>query len=278
MGNSRPLQNLSDEQLLELWSIADKVDDFAHETIYHIHGFDVDCFLNGEDVQFIRAGLLLHAKLCDKFGIPYPKMEEDDLSVGDYEELLIEAGKMDEWNYGEMPLEVVSENLHAMLNAFTSIDGIGDFSEEYLRDPRYLLELEESDPDKVSGEFEEELEYIGYLSYLEMVREFGVDAVEIEEIMVTKSKKMASFMNAATCGAVPETVTGFMEGFQEILKRRTCYYMPADTQDEVKEDTWCCVHAIIQHYEEGILICDLYKIMSTRIGAYIAQEFAERYA
>lgn len=277
MGNSRPLQDLSDEQLLELWNVADEIDDFGHETLYHICGYD-DNLLTGEDIQFIRAGLLLQIKLCDKFRIPYPELKEDAFSVGEYEKYIGDfADNVNDDEY-DFTIEMEVKNLHRTLDAFTSINGIGDFREEYLKDPVYLLELGGLGFDEEAVGFEKELGYSGYHSLLREIREYGIDTVEIVEVGVTESKKIASFINAVKTGIVPERIAEFWYELSIRLQMRTCYWTPIDNLDEVKEDTWCCVHAIIQHYEEGILICDLYKIMSTRIGAYIAQEFAERYA
>lgn len=286
MENDRPLFNLSDDELVKLWEMASEIDDFSHETIYHISGY-CDNLINANDIRYLRAGVLLQAKLCDKYKIPHPDIK---LDLGEYEDCLIKVStdededEDEEEDYYDEPIEYVRENLHKTMDAFASVDGIGDFEEEWLLyDPDILepLLVEEADENsKVEEGFvEEELTLCGYRSLLRLVRELSPDMIDVVETKVTKSKKMASFVEAIKNGLVPRKVINFWDSFVSKLWSRTCYWIPMDDLDEVKEDTgtWCCVYAIIQHYEEGILTCDLFKYMSTRIGAYIAQEFADRY-
>ncbi len=289
MGNKRPLQNLSDDELVKLWEMTSEIDDFSHETIYHISGY-CDNLINAEDIRYFRAGLLLQAKLCDKYMIPHPEIK---LDLGVYDECFISISKnedeaeenCEDEDYCDEPIEYVRENLHKTMDAFASVDGIGDFVEEWLFYDSDILEpllVEETNAEsKVEDGFlDEELTLCGYRSLLRLVRELSPDMIDIVELKVTKSKKMASFIAAIEKGLVPRKVIGFWESFVSKLWSRTCYWIPMDDLDEVKEDTgtWCCVYAIVQYLEEGILTCDLFKYMSTRIGAFIAQEFAERYS
>ena len=50
MENSRPLQSLSDDELVKLWEMSSDIDDFSHETIHHICGYS-DSLITEEDIK-----------------------------------------------------------------------------------------------------------------------------------------------------------------------------------------------------------------------------------
>lgn len=295
MENNRPLQNLTDQELIRLWEMSVAVDDMGQDTIDHIDGYSADCLLTPSDIKQIRAGVLLQAKLCEKYGIPHP-----DIRLGVNEEELVMNGRtLDEeledtdWE----PFEYESTDLSITMNNFASVKGIGDFEEKYLffdqEEFRPLFkddawedyEDEEGDSDDevsaaeiVEEQFAEELGYAGFRSLLDLVEELGPDVLDVTEVAVATSKKMASLLNAVKSGKVPGYVTLFWEGFSSKMVMRTYRWIPLGENEQIKDDAWCCVYVVASHSEEGIIICDLYKYMCTRIGAYIAQEFADRYA
>lgn len=275
----RPLNELSDNELIQLWNMAEQINDMGQSTLHHITGYS-DSLLNEEDIKFIRAGVLLQAKLCDKYGIPHPPV---DLDIPVFEEGLSELEDEGDWEYGDEPYEFMREGLHITMDAFASISGIGDFYEEELFYDAEVLEPllneEEDAESKIDDGFlDDELTYSGYHSLLSAIRECGADMVEVEELKVLTSKKMAKLVAAMRNGKVPKCVEAFWDEFSVKTWMRTYYWVPMDNMEQIKGDEWCSVYAILNHYEEGILVGDLYKHMSVRIGAYIAQEFAERYA
>lgn len=291
MNTERPLRELSDEKLLELWKTASMVDDFAHTTVGHASYYD-DGLLNSEDIRFIRAGLLLQAKLCNEYNIPYPPMKEDSLLLDDYEEILYGEGLLNDDENEEMEdfedniLEFMRKSLHETIDAFSSIDGIGDFVEkpmfydccafEYWNDKQSKFIF--PDTYEYVEEMEEELQYVGYRSFIREVADMDYDLVDIYEIKMTQSKKIVGFLKARESGVLSKEVIEFWDSFSSKLYRRSYYWIPLDNLEEIKKDTWCCFSAIINHAEESLLNCDLYKLTALRIGAFIAQEFAERYA
>lgn len=278
--NERPLKELSDNELMQLWDMAEQINDMGQSTLNHITGYS-DSLLNEEDIKFIRAGVLLQAKLCDKYGIPHPPV---DLDIPVFEEGLSELEDDEgDWEYGDEPYEFMREGLHITMDAFASIDEIGDFHEEELFYDAAVLEPlleEEEDAEKKieDGFLDDELTYSGYHSLLSAIRECGADMVEVEELKVLTSRNMAKLVAAMRKGKVPKCVEDFWDEFSVKTWMRTYYWVPMDNMEEIKGDKWCSVYAILNHYEEGILVGDLYKHMSVRVGAYIAQEFAERYA
>lgn len=288
MENNRPLQNLTDEELLSLWNKAIEVDDMGHTTIYHVGSCEGDSLLNEEDIEYIRAGVLLQVKLCDMYGVPHPPIR---LDLGEYEpeflsdpKTLSEDDEEDEYEYEPDLYEYMRENLHITMDAFGCIDGIGDFVEEdlfYAPDVLEALLVDDADEKKKAeaiGWITDEMEYSGYREVLDFVRNVGYDMVDVEEFKVTKSRKMASLMKSVEKRAVPQGVPSFLDKFTRKVFMRTCYWVPMDNLEEIKDDTWCCVHAVLNCLEDGMIVGDLYKNMSIRIGAFIAQEFADRYA
>lgn len=285
MENNRPLQNLTDAELLSLWKRATAIDEMGQTTLGHIGGYCYDSLITDEDIEYIRAGVLLMAKLCDKYGIPHPPVR---LGLGAYEPELSpkhsDFNEDEEDEYEREVFEYMREDLHITMDSFACIDGIGDFVEEDLfYDPEILEPMLVGDSDEEekaeAGKFlTDEMEYSGYREVIEFIRDTGYDMVDVEELKVTKSKKMESLIKLISNGTVPGDISSFMDEFTTRVFMRTCYWVPMNELEEVKDDTWCCVSTILNHYEDGMIIGDLYKHMSIRIGAYIAQEFADRYA
>ncbi len=290
MRNKRPLQNLSDYDLIKLWNMAETIDCMGQDTIDHIDGYSSDCLLTPSDIKTIRAGVLLQAKLCDKYGIPHPaiRLSVEDEGLLKLDRTLDEELEDADWE----PFEYSNSELNDTMSAFASVNGIGDFDEEQLyydaNDLQSLFEIEDAGENEDSEEEEDaaemareliadELRYAGYRSLLDLIQELGPDVLDVTEVAVAKSKKMASLTTAIKAGRVPGYVTMFWESFSSKMVMRTYRWIPLGESEEILDGEWCCVYVVASHYEEGIIICDLYKYMSTRIGAYIAQEFADRY-
>ena len=280
MGNSdRPLRNLSDDELIQLWRMAVKIDDMAQDSLDHIEGFSSKSLMTPEDVVSVRAGIILQVKLCQKYGIPFPpiylKFDEST------EEVLREGLDEEEFESGECIFEWENGDLHRTMDRFASVDGIGDFIEEELfydkDDLEPLLNEEEGAEEKVKDFLDDELTYAGYREIISFIRQNDPEMLEVNELRVAKSKKMALLSDAVAKGKVPPAVGSFWNNFSVKLIMRTYRWVPINNSEEVKDDEWRCVYTIMNHYEGGVLICDLYKFMCTRVGAFIAQEFAERY-
>lgn len=282
--NSRPLQNLSVEELCKLWELALKVDDKMFSTYNEIvpYGYG-NPLLTSTNINHARAGVILHAKLCDKYGIPHPEIKLD-LGRREAEYLASSSDTEDEeLMYEQEVFEYMNENLHQCMDNFATLSGIGDFEEEMLFFDKEVLKPLLDDSAGTEKEIEEgyladELTYAGYLKVIDEVKCISYDNVEVVEIAVTKSKKMALFDAAVKNNAVPDGVKEFWESFSVHSYMRTYYWCPMGDMTEIKDDTWCSVYAILNSFEEGILIGNLFKYMSIRIGAYIAQELADRYA
>lgn len=278
MENNRPLQNLSVEEICELWKVALTIDDKMFDTFEHLTPCCYDVLLNSTDINHIRAGVILHAKLCKKYGIPFPEIK---LDLGRNEGYFMVSAENEDDPYEREVFEYMRLNLHRSMDSFASLQGIGDFTERSLRfDSDVLKPLLEGGGDAEKeidkGFLSDELTYSGYRSVVEEVR-YACQEVDVMELKVTESKNMALLNEAVKKGDVPENVKEFWNDFQVHTYMRTYYWCQMKDMVEIKGDTWCSVYAILNFYEEGLLIGDLYKLMSVRIGAYIAQELAERY-
>lgn len=288
MENSNPLHNLSLEELIKLWNTALAVDDIVCKTYDHIMGYYGygDALLSPGDINRIRAGVMLHAKLCDEYGIPHPDIKLDlgvnerlymkNIAIYDGDE---ETEDIDD-DYEREIIEYLNENLHKTMSMFATMDKIGDVEEKHLYyqrdDLENILKGEEFVKD-IDG-FTDELKYSGYREALDIIS-FSPDEMDVIELKVAESEKFALLDAAVRSGEAPREVVDFWNSFVMRTARRTHLWVPSENMVEVREDTgkWCSVFGIFYFYEEGIVMGDLYKYMSIRIGTYIAQEIADRY-
>lgn len=277
--NIRPLQHLTEAELIQLWNRSVRIDDMAQKSMEHISGYGIDTLMTPTDVRFVRAGVTLQAKLCKMYGVPIPPiyLKLDD----EIEERLTLQQSEEENTYDQVPFEYETGDLHRTMDRFAAVDGIGDFEEEELfygsDELQPLLDEEEGAEEMVDEFLIDEMTYAGYRSMISLIRQCGPEIIDVCEIRVAKSKKMALLSAAVEKGEVSPAVGNFWDSFSDKLMMRTYRWIPIDNSEEIKDDEWCCFYAILNHCEEGILIGDLMKYMCTRIGAFIAQEFAERY-
>lgn len=286
----RPLKSLTDRELIELWNKTDSISDFGQE------GFDVGP-LTIDDLVNIRTSLLVQIALCEKNGIPYPKLNPDSLSVGEFDKFVPD----NQDNYlmcGEM-LEVTWESLHKYMDRFTDLGGIGDFTDTPLCDVVYFVtdfrlthEYHGSMLDKdaltetlrKAGELEKHREEIALRGYLELA---DIAQEEPEYFECYELRRVGSHRTARIIEKL-QNPEFFCENKADIL--RTCeeitsaisrcafFWVPLEHAEQVIDGEWVALASIINYSGDEEYVCSLHKNTCVRIGAYILQEFALRYA
>lgn len=297
--SERPLEHLSDEDLVNLWRKSKSIDHYGHE--------DYDEFMTVFDLMNLRAALLAQISLCKKYNIPYPALKEDSLDAGTEWESHVDdimEGEDQDFDEGDIDelFEYACENIHRYIDDFCDIDGIGDFSVEFMIDLEDALSFfREHNLDSLSDEFAPEVEHIGhkelleehglyedisvkgYRSALRIVSE-NEDCVYCDRVQKVSSKnayELFSLFHDHERAKKIKELSEIWNVYTEILEdiaQNTTFLIPLEFSEEYSDKTWSCVNAMLTHTEDSRFICGLHQFLCLRIGAYVLQEFAFRYA
>ena len=263
----RPLKDRSVEELLDLWKKADQIDDLAHSTLGHITPYSGDCCLTEQDVKMVRAGLMLEWKLCEENGLPIPKKLSspyfDIQEQSEYDE------DDDEYT-GERTVYEYECDGNRLIDDFTNINDIGDFSDEDFEEVQCFLDI-------FDGDETEELPE----SFIDVAREVAGDegmCCSVFGVLLTQSAKFgkAYSVSSKNDSPVPKEIHDFFDNFSTALMMRNYYWVDIFSKESLTEDAYMAFSVPVEWYEEGLCPSPLYRHLSLRIGAYIAQELSER--
>lgn len=276
MSSERPLMDLTEDQLMDLWDMSYDLERVSSRE------FSYDP-LTYEDVRNVSAAVLLQAAICEKYHLPYPKLTEGCLDVEEPEESEEEDGMWD-------PLEYAVYPLHRYIDAFATVDGIGDFKEEALVDPvevaeemlknniglpdAFISDGELGKPFDMDGCLGDELKMRGYREILRVVDE-NPDMFGALEICKVTSKDLAKLISKQSENL---RIRKFLDVFPMEICRRCYFSIPVDNPYEIVEGEWKGVSYMMDYYDESVTACSLHKNLYVRIGAYIVQELAARIA
>lgn len=283
MTPKRPLKNLSDEELMNLWDEAQKVSVIGSK--------DFDYRLLGmSDVRNLRAEIMLLAALCEKYNLEYPTLKQDCLFV-DWSEI----DEDDEESFDE-PLEYMTEPLHRYIDAFSDVGGIGDFKTESMFDPVEVAAdiynnkklcgvtadeiTAENISEQLDGLLTDELEFSGYRALVAMVMESGEPEYyfSCQDISSIRSKQLGRLLTLSKEeGKLSKRITDFLDEFAIELSRGSYFTIMYDDMYEIVNGEYVGIAAVIQYCEDEVWTCSLHKNMFNRIGAHIVSELAERY-
>lgn len=298
---TRPLKDRTDDEIFELVRKAKKI----YESVYDnfnlgSYGYG-DCMLNGLDIQRIRGGLLCMMKLCDMYGIPYEKPDENSFNVGNGErdeEVVFQFLDVDDMV--DEPFEMMDGPLGYYLEKFTELSGVGDFVEEVgccETADNYVDILDDEDAGRFKelarGTVEEVEEakkllygdesawkYQSFRDYCDVLMEYGADECECFAYTVTKSKGMRRLEKAIKDRTVTdERVVDLLTYANRCLMNRRCYSDYGgnhETDEETDEEVYISYNVFF--YESCVRTCPLYTYSDTLVIAYAIQEIIERYA
>ena len=261
--NVSPFSGYTDESLLDLWHQALELDEVMHSSMGHIIGYTENTSLREFDMYMLRAGLKAHAKLCKEHGIPVPENLSYDIEEDVWDE---EIGYETIYEY-ESAGNDIFEN-------FTNLHGIGDFEEADIVDVREIVKGNGC----IDG-FPLTRRMVEEVSAVYKKREEGnFDVLQATFINSGKLGKIVSLIEVSKLmkkEIIPKEMKDFFESFIAHLKIRNCWDSVVD-ESAVIGGHLCVVNIAGYDIEEGVYVTPLYRNLSMRIGAYIAQELAER--